>query len=180
MPPKDTIYSIHPIEILNLQFLFPDYRLILNNIHKVSQRTYYPRKEFRPPKGGLLTLIYNKYNYSTNIIKVKIEPNLTPYLQIIKINNHFPNQIIIINLYISLHQNDLHLIPNILDNVTTTINKNQNHIIILGGNFNKDIALIGCNNEHIHIPPNENDHQWHKYITQLNYQYINTNTTYSR
>ena len=78
------------------------------------------------------------------------------------------------------HQNDLHLIPNILENITTTTNSNRNHIIILGGDFNRDVALIGHTNKNIHTLPNENDHQWHRYITQFNYQYINTNTTYSR
>ena len=141
-----------------IQNLFPIYRLIFNNIIKITQRPYYPGRELRPPMGGLLTLIHNKYNYPTNITKIEIEPNLIPYLQIIKINNHPLTQIIIINLYMPSHQNDLHLIPNILENITTTTNRNRNHIIILGGDFNRDIALIGRTNKYIHTPPNENDH----------------------
>ena len=163
-----------------IQNLFPNYKLIFNNTNKITQRSYYLDMEFRFPRGGLLTLIHNKYNYPTNITKTKIEPNLIPYLQIIKINNHLLIQIIIINLYMLSHQNDLHLILNILKNITTTINKIQNHIIILGGDFNKDVALIGHTNKYIHTLPNENDHQWHKYIIQLNYQYISTSRTYNK
>ena len=162
------------------QNLFPNYRLIFNNINKITQRLYYVDRELRPPRGGLLTLIHNKHNYPTNIIKTEIEPNLIPYLHLMKTNNHPLIKIIIISLYMPSYQNNLHLIFNILENITTTTNRNQNHIIILGGDFNRDAALVGRINKYIYTPPNENDHQWHRYITQLNCQYINTNTTYSR
>ena len=133
-----------------IQNLFPNYRLIFNHINKITQRPYYLGRELRPPKGGFLTLIHNKYNYPTNITKTETKPNLIPYLQIIKINNHPLTQIIIINLYMPSLQNNLHLIPNIQEKITTTTNRNQNHIIILGGDFNRDVALTGRTNEYTH------------------------------
>ena len=169
-PPKD------------LQKLFPNYRLIFNNTNKITQRPYYPDIDYRPLRGGLLTktLIHNKYNFSTNVIKTEIEPNLIPYLQIVKINNHPLTQTIIINIYMPSHQEDQHLIPNILEKITTITNRNYNHIIIIGGDFNRDIAFIGCTSNYTLTPPNEINHQWHRFITKLDYQYINTNTTYNR
>jgi hypothetical protein len=42
---------------------------------------------YTPGRGGLLTLINNKYAFSGNIAKIPTPANISPYLQIIHINN---------------------------------------------------------------------------------------------
>jgi hypothetical protein len=40
-----------------------------------------------PPHGGLLTMINNKYTHPNNITKIPTNLDISPYFQIIKINN---------------------------------------------------------------------------------------------
>jgi hypothetical protein len=57
------------------------------------------------------------------------------------------------------HKEDLLLFPEIQNTIRHHITLNNNHNIILLGDFNRDIALIGRQYNGIHIPPSETDFQ---------------------
>ena len=78
------------------------------------------------------------------------------------------------------HEEDIRLIPIIQQFIQTQINTYPNHIYILCGDFNRDIALIGRQNRNNNTPPQAEDTQWRVFIDNLNLEYIPTNTTYSR
>ena len=70
-----------------IQNLFPEFKLIFNNTHALT-RCIQQRMPYTPGRGGLLTLIHNKYAFLGNVTKLFTPANISPYLQIIKINNH--------------------------------------------------------------------------------------------
>jgi hypothetical protein len=78
------------------------------------------------------------------------------------------------------HHEDIALIPTIQQTIRTQINTYSNHTLILCGDFNRDIALIGRQNEHNTTPPQEEDFAWKTYIDSLSLTYVPTNTNYSR
>ena len=158
-----------------IQNIFPDYKLIFNNTHALT-RCIQQRMPYTPGRGGLPTLIHNKYAFPVNIIKIPTPANISPYLQIIKINNHPLLPWLIIHMYIPTHLEDTYLIPYLKTEITNQINMHPNHMHILCGDFNKDIALIGRQNNNSNTPPQEEDIQW----TTLNLEYIPTNSNISR
>ena len=85
-----------------IQNLFPEYKLIFNNTHTFT-RCIQQRMPYKPSRGGLLTLIHNKYAFPGNVNKIPTPANISPYLQIIKINNHPLLPWLIIHIYICLH-----------------------------------------------------------------------------
>jgi exonuclease III len=163
-----------------IQQNFPQYKLIFNNTH--NHTTYRPQQgtPYTPPRGGLLTFIHNKHTCPGNITKIPTTPNITPYLQIIKITNLPLPPIIILNIYMPTHQEDVALIQIIQNNITQQTLRNPNSHIILGGDFNRDIALIGRTHNLTAIPPHRMDLEWREYIDSLQFQYIETNTEYTR
>ena len=54
------------------------------------------------------------------------------------------------------------------------------HIYTMCGDFNRDIALIGRQNDSVNTPPQAEDLQWKTFTASLNFEYIPTNTTFSR
>lgn len=64
-------------------------------------------------------------------------------IQIIKIANTPLHPFIIINPYIPTHQNDIILIPEIINQVKNIINRHPNSHMILCGDFNSVIVLVG-------------------------------------
>ena len=162
-----------------IQNLFPEYKLIFNNTHALT-RCIQQRMPYTPGRGGLLTLIHNKYAAPRNIIKIPTPANISPYLQIIKIKNHPLLPWLIIHIYMPTHAEDTHLIPLLQTEISNQITKHNNHIHILCGDFNRDIALIGIQNNHNNTPPQVEDIQWKNFTTTLNLEYIPTNTNISR
>ena len=69
-----------------IQNLFPQYKLIFNNTHALT-RCIQQRLPYAPARGGLLTLINKRYAYPGNITKIPTPTAISPYLQIIEINN---------------------------------------------------------------------------------------------
>jgi hypothetical protein len=55
-----------------------------------------------------------------------------------------------------------------------------NHSYILCGDFNRDIALIGRQNESSITPPQTEDMEWRTFTDILNLTYIPTNSTFTR
>ena len=112
---------------------------------------------YTPGRGGLLTLIHNKYAFFGNVTKIPSPANISPYLQIIKINNHLLQPWLIIHLYMPTHLEDICFIPHIQTAITNQITTHPNHTYILCGDFNRDIALNGKQNNNINTPPHEED-----------------------
>ena len=162
-----------------IQNLFPEYKLIFNNTHALT-RCIQQRMPYTPGRGGLLTLIHNKYAFPGNITKIPTPANISPYLQIIKINNHPLLPWLIIHMYMPTHLEDTHLIPCLKTEITNQITTNPNHTHILCGDFNRDIALTGRLNNHNNTPPQAEDIQWKNFTTTLKLEYIPTNLNISR
>jgi hypothetical protein len=135
---------------------------------------------YTPGRGGLLTLIHNKYVFPGNITKILTQANISPYLQIIKINNHPLIPWLIIHMYLPTHLEDTHLIPYLKTTITDQITAHPNHMHILCGDFNRDIVLSGRQNNNINTSSQEEDIQWKNFTITLNLEYIQTNTNLSR
>ena len=162
-----------------IQNLFPEYKLIFNNTHALT-RCIQQKMPYTPGRGGLLTLIHNKYAFPGNVTKIPTSANISPYLQIIKINNHPLPSLLITHMYMPTHFEDTHLIPYLKNTITNQINAHPNHTHILCGDFNRDIALTGRQNNNNNTPPQEEDIQWKNFITTFNLEYIPTNTNITR
>ena len=162
-----------------IQHLFPQYKLIFNNTHALT-RCIHQRMPYTPGRGGLLTLIHNKYAFRGNITKIPTPANISPYLQVIHINNQPLQPWLIIHMYMPTHIEDIRLISNIKDTIANQITAHPHHIYTLCGDFNQDIALIGRQNDNLNTPPQEEDIHWRTFVTSLNLEYIPTNTTFSR
>jgi hypothetical protein len=76
------------------------------------------------------------------------------------------------------HPNDTQLIPSILHTLTQQITRNSTYQIILCGNFNRDIALIGRIQNSNTQPPQQPDYQWRNFTQTLGFTYVPTNTSY--
>ena len=59
-------------------------------------------------------------------------------------------------MYMPSHEEDIRIIPKIMHIINTQIIAHPNHTHIICGDFKKDIALIGKQNEHGIIPPFKN------------------------
>jgi exonuclease III len=162
-----------------IQNLFPEYKLIFNNTHALT-RCIQQRIPYTPGRGGLLTLIHNKYAFPSNITKIPTPTNISPYLQIIRINNQPLQPWLLIHIYMPTHLEDTQLIPNIKTTITNQISAHPNHTYTLCGDFNRDIALIGRQNDNHNTLPQEEDLQWKNFTTSLDLEYIPTNTTFTR
>ena len=140
-----------------IQNIFLEFKLIFNNTHALT-RCIQQRLPYTPGRGGLLTLIHKKYAFPGNISKIPSPINISPYLQIIKINNHPLLPWLIIHMYMPTHLEDTCLIPHLKNEITNQITIHPNHIYILCGDFNRDIALRGRQNNNINTPPQEQDY----------------------
>jgi exonuclease III len=163
-----------------IQKLFPQYKLIFNNTNTPTRCLNRRRIPFNPSRGGLLMFIHKSYASPGNLTKIPTPAPISPYLQNIRINNHPLQPWIILNLYMPSHEEDLHLIPDILDTITLTITQHHNHTIILCGDFNRDIALIGRHHDNDFTPPQEQDRTWRDFTNNLQLTYIATNTSFTR
>ena len=120
------------------------------------------------PGRGLLTLIHNKYVFPGNITKIPILANISPCLQIIKINNHPLQPWLIIHMYMPTHLEEIRLIPYIQTVIINQITTATNHIYILCGDFNRGISLNGRQNNNNNTPPQEEDIRWKNFTNSLN------------
>ena len=158
---------------------FPQYKLIFNNTHALT-RCMQQRMAYTPTRGGLLTLINKEYTYPGNVSKIPTPAAISPYLQIIEIHNQPLQPWLIIHLYMPSHEEDIGSIPLIKQNITQQSINHPNHIHILCGDFNKDIALIGRQNGYDMTPPQAEDIEWRTFTENLQLTYIHTNSLYSR
>ena len=135
---------------------------------------------YRGYQGGLLLLNHNKHAFPGNISKIPTPVAISPYLQIVRIANLPLQPWLLINIYMPSHEEDLPLIPTIQNTITDHINSHPNHTYILCGDFNRDIALIGRQNNLQTTPSQTEDYQWRFFTTGLELSYILTNTIFSR
>lgn len=132
--------------------LFPTYKLLFNNTHTLTC-CFQHHLPCTPSRGGLLTLINYKYAFFGNITKIPTSPQISPYLQLTHIKNHPLPPWLLINLYMPSHQDDLALISIVQQHITTQLTTHTNHTIILRGDFNRNIGLIGRQTAHSTTPP---------------------------
>jgi exonuclease III len=163
-----------------IQNLFPTYKLIFNNTNTPTRCLNRRGIPFTPSHGGLLMLIHKTYAYPCNIHKIPTPASISPYLQIIKITNHPLQSWILLNLYMPSHAKDLPLIPDIQATITQSITQHINHTIILCGDFNHDIALLGRHHDNEFTPPQDQDQTWKDFTNNLQLTYIPTNTSFTR
>ena len=83
-------------------------------------------------------------------------------------------------MYMPTHLEDTRLIPHLKTTIINQITAHPNHTYLLCGDFNRDIAFIGRQNHNTNTPPQEEDIQWKNFTTSLNFEYIPTNTKFSR
>ena len=117
-----------------IQNLFPQYKLIFNNKHALT-RCIHQRMPYTPGRGGLLTLIHNKYAFPGNITKIPTPANISPYLQVIRIHNQPLQSWLLIHTYMPTHLEDILLIPTIKTTITNQINAHLDHTCIMCGDF---------------------------------------------
>ena len=121
-----------------------------------------------------------KNAFPSNLSKIPILVDISPFLQITRIANQPLQPWLLINLYMPSHEEDLPFIPIIQNTITNQINIYPNHTYILCGDFNKDIILIGRQNDQQTTPPQTEDYLWQSFTTGLKLSYVPKNTTFSR
>jgi hypothetical protein len=162
-----------------LQRLFSQYKMIFNNTTTITQTRRIQGQPYTNPRGGLLTLIHQHYAFPGNITKIPVTTNIFPYLQIIKITNHPLSTYFLIHLYMPTHIEDIILIPIIQATIFNHIHNNPLSNIIMFGDFNRDIALIGRQHGTTRIAPTQQDLEWKHFTNSLHLQYIPIDTDYS-
>ena len=163
----------------HIQRLFPQYKLFFNNTHNITRVTR-QRMTYRGYRGGLLLLIHKMHAFPGNLSKIPTPVEISPFLQITRIANQPLQPWLLINLYMPSHEEDIPLIPTIQNTITNKINLHPNHTYILCGDFNRDIALIGRQNDQQTTPPQLEDHLWRSFTTGLDLSYVPTNIKFSR
>jgi hypothetical protein len=138
-----------------LKRLFPQYKMIFNNTATKTQPRRIQGQPYNNPKGGLLTLIHQEYAFPGNITKIPTTEDIFPYLQIIKIANQSLSIYFLIHLYMPIHIDDITYIPTIQTTIFNHIHNNPRSNIILFGDFNRDIALIGRQNGATNTAPTQ-------------------------
>jgi len=122
---------------------------------------------YRGYRGGLLLFIHKKHAFPGNLAKIPTPAAISPFLQIIEIVNQPLQPWLLFNLYMPSHEEDIPLIPTIQNTITNQLNLHPNHTCILCGDFNRDIALIGRQNDYHITPPQVEDHLWRTFTTNL-------------
>jgi hypothetical protein len=153
--------------------------MIFNNTATKTQPRRIQGQPYNNPRGGLLTLIHQEYTFPGNITKIPTTEDISPYLQIIKITNQSLATHLLIHLYMPTYIDDIIHIPTLQATIFNQIHNNpQSHIILLG-DFNRDIALIGRQNGATNTTPSQLDLDWKQFTNSLHLIYIPTNTNYS-
>jgi hypothetical protein len=153
--------------------------MIFNNTKTKTQPRRIQGQPYNNPRGGLLTLVHQEYAFPGNITKIPTIEDISPYLQIIKITNQPHTSYFLIHLYMPTHTDDIIHIPIIQTTIFNHIHNNPQSNIILLGDFNRDIALIGRQNGTTNIAPIQQDLDWKQFTNSLHLIYIPTNTNYS-
>ena len=141
----------------HIQNLFLHYKFLFNNTYNIT-RIMRQRMTHRGYKGELLTLIHNKHAFLGNLSKIPTLADISPFLQIICIANQPLQPWLLINIYNPSHDEDLPFIPTIQNTIIDQINVHPDHTHILCGGANRDIALLGRQNDQLTLPPQTEDY----------------------
>jgi exonuclease III len=158
---------------------FQNYKIIYNNSNNETQT----QNRYSGPtqaRGGILAMIPKNIYTNENITKIPTPSPISPYLQIIVINNKPLTPITIINMYMPTHPQDSHLISEIQNQIQLLTTQHPNHQIILAGDFNRDILLKGRTSNGTHLPPNQNDLEWAHFIHNIGLITINNQHSHTR
>jgi hypothetical protein len=124
-------------------------------------------------------MIHQQYAFLGNITKIPTIEDISPYLQIIKIENQPLPTYLLIHLYMPSHIDDIIHISTIQTIIFNHIHNNPQNNIILLGDFNRDIALIGEQNGTTNTAPTQPDLDWRQITDTLYLKYIpQTQTTH--
>jgi exonuclease III len=168
-PPHPSIIAIQETKLTAskstkyLQRLFPQYKMVFNNTTTKTQPRRIQGQPYNNPRGGLLILIHQEYAFPGNITKIPTTEDISPYLQIIKIANQPLSKYFLIHLYMPTHIDDITHIPTIQTTIFNHIHNNPQSNIILLGDFNRDIALIGRQNGTTKTTPTQQDLDWRQF-----------------
>ena len=109
----------------NTYNFFPlNYNILFNNTQTTSHRL----------------CAKNYTDYTDNMSKVPTLANISSFLQIIHIANQPFQPWLLIYLYMPSHEEDLPLIPTIQNTIIDQVNGHLDHMYMLCGDFNRDIA----------------------------------------
>jgi hypothetical protein len=131
--------------------------MIFNNINTTTQIRQTRGQPYNNPRGGLLTLIHQEYAFPGNITKIPTTANISPYLQIIKITNHPLPTYLLIHLYMPTYIDGTTHIPTNQTTIFNHIHNNPLSNIIVLGDFNRNIALIGKQHGATKTAPTQQD-----------------------
>ena len=159
--------------------LIPIIQANFNYTHALT-RCIQQKMPYTPARGGLLTLINNKYAYPGNITKIPTLAVISPYLQIKQIQNTPLQPWLILHMYMPSNLGDIQYITTIQQQITQQIIAHPNHSYVLCGDFNIDIVLIGRQNETSVTTPQTEDKEWRTFIDTQNLTYIPINSTFTR
>ena len=158
---------------------FQNYKIIYNNSNNITQKQS-RYSDTNKAKGGILTMIPKTIHSNENITKIPTPSSISPYLQAIMIKNKPLTPILLINMYMPTHPQDLHLIQEIQDQIQTIIKSQPTAHTILGGDFNRDILLKGRSYNGTTSPPNPNDYEWARFTQSIGLNIIQNQATYTR
>jgi hypothetical protein len=150
-----------------LHRIFPHYKMIFNNTNTAIQTRRTQGQPYNNPRGGLLILIHQQHTFPGNIIKIPTTADISPYFQKIKLTNHLLTTYFLIHLYMPTHIDDIIHIPIIQTTIFNHIHNNSLSNIILFGDFNRDIALIGKQHGTTKTTPTQQDLNWKHFTNSL-------------
>ena len=87
-------------------------------------------------------MIHNLITFANNISKLTTPLELSPYLQMPIISNQLLTPILILHMYMPTHDEDIHVIPLIQQNITQMLNTYSNHFPLLTIDINRTIFLV--------------------------------------
>ena len=158
---------------------FQNYKIIYNNSNNTTQQ---PNRysETNKARGGILIMIPKTIHTNENITKIPTPSNISPYLQVIMIENKPITPILLINMYMPTHPQDLHLIQEIQAQIRTLTTNHPTSHTILAGDFNRDILLKGRSSNGMISPPNPHDYEWARFTQSLGLNIIHNQANYTR
>ena len=157
---------------------FQNYKIIYNNSNNITQIPH--RYSENKARGGILIMFPKSIHTNENITKIPSPSNISPYLQAIEIKNNPITPILLINMYMPTHPQDLHLLQDIQNHIQTLVRTHSTSHTILAGDFNRDILLQGRSSNGITSLPNTNDYEWARFTQNIGLHIIHNPTSYTR
>ena len=108
----------------------PNCKIIYNNSNNINcKQNMYARATMA--RGGILAIIPKSLYTNENITKISTPSQISSYLQAILINNKPLTPLLLFNMYMPTHPQDMHLIQEIQNQFQTLVRRHHNHEVIL-------------------------------------------------